>query len=99
MDNSKLSTEAVENYLKAIYYLSQESECCSGASQQRIAHQVGVSISGVSKMLRTLARSELIEYSPYQPVKLTERGEKIALEVIRHHRLIELYLMKTLGYG
>ncbi len=102
MPETRVSTEAVENYLKTIYTLSTESEAErieAGASQQRIADALGVSISGVSKMLRSLAKSELIDYSPYQPARLTERGEKIALEIIRHHRLIELYLMKTLGYG
>ena len=102
MSETRLATESVENYLKTIYALSHEEDgdgSVSGASQQRIADALGVSISGVSKMLRTLARSELVDYSPYHPARLTQAGEKIALEIIRHHRLIELYLMKTLGYG
>jgi DtxR family Mn-dependent transcriptional regulator len=97
MNQTKTITEAVENYLKAIYYLTMQDH--SGASQQAIAQAVGVSISGVSKMLRAMAKSDLIVYSPYHPVSLTERGEKIALETIRHHRLIELYLVRSLGYG
>jgi DtxR family Mn-dependent transcriptional regulator len=97
MDTGKLSTEAVENYLKAIYYLATEDS--AGATQLKIAQMVRVSISGVSKMLRTLEKADLIEYSPYRPVKLTDRGEKIALEIIRHHRLLELYLVNSLGYS
>jgi DtxR family transcriptional regulator, Mn-dependent transcriptional regulator len=97
MESTKTLTEAVENYLKAIYNLSIEDP--AGATQHRIAEMVGVSISGVSKMLRTMEKSELIEYSPYHPVKLTERGAKVAIEIIRHHRLLELYLVKSLGYS
>ena len=50
-------------------------------------------------MLRHLAKHQLVAYTPYQPVHLTPIGEKIALETIRHHRLLELYLMESLGYG
>lgn len=90
-----LLSEAVENYLKAVYQIGYGGR---GASAQEIAAQVGVSAPGVSKMLRQLAKHQLIRYEPYQRVYLTEVGEKIALEVIRHHRLIELYLMQSLGY-
>ena len=90
------SSEAVQNYLKAIYQICQIT---SGASVQGIAEQIGVSAPGVSKMLRHLAKHQLVEYTPYQPVRLTSLGKKIALEVIRHHRLLELYLTQSLGYG
>jgi DtxR family Mn-dependent transcriptional regulator len=96
MSKEKYLSEAVENYLKAIYYLSQEDK---EASTQRIAAHLGVSNPGVTKMLHYLSKHRLILYTPYQPVTLTPLGEKIALELIRHHRLIELYLMKGLGYG
>ncbi len=98
MNIPKLTTEAVENYLKAIYYLSCDTSD-HAASQQKIADHVGVSISGVSKMLRSMAKGDMIVYSPYHPVRLTDRGEKMALEVIRHHRLLELYLVQSLGFG
>jgi DtxR family Mn-dependent transcriptional regulator len=93
--DSPLLSESVENYLKAIYQIGYGGR---GASAQEIAGQVGVSAAGVSKMLRHLSKHQLIRYEPYQPVYLSEVGEKIALEVIRHHRLIELYLTKSLGY-
>lgn len=107
MQQEKVSNETVENYLKAIYTLSQgngtdaddAADVHRGANQQRIADSLGVSISGVSKMLRTMHRADLIDYSPYHPVRLTERGRAIALEVIRHHRLLELYLTQSLGFG
>ncbi len=86
----------MENYLKAIYHLNSED---TGATVQNIAAQVGVSAPGVTKMLQHLAQHSLVAYTPYQPVHLTPLGEKVALETIRHHRLLELYLMETLGYG
>ena len=82
--------------MKAIYHLNAGGHRASG---QEIAAAVKVSAPGVTKMLQHLAANHLIFYKPYQPVSLTELGERIALEVIRHHRLLELYLMESLGYG
>ena len=96
MTKTNIATEAVENYLKVIYQICQTGV---GASVQEIAEHTGVSAPGVSKMLRHLARHQLVEYTPYQPVHLAPIGERIALETIRHHRLLELYLMESLGYG
>jgi DtxR family Mn-dependent transcriptional regulator len=93
---NKYASEAIQNYLKAIYHLSISG---NGASGQEIASAVKVSAPGVTKMLQHLSSGNLIVYKPYQPVFLTPLGEKIALEVIRHHRLIELYLMESLGYS
>ncbi|MDR3710116.1 MAG: metal-dependent transcriptional regulator [Capsulimonadaceae bacterium] len=88
-------SEPVQNYLKAIYAVMDGEH---GASQIDIASHVGVSQSGVSKMLRQLERHGLITYSPYRPVHLTDLGRRVALEIIRHHRLLELYLMRSLGF-
>ncbi len=96
MTKSNVATEAVENYLKVIYQICQGG---AGASVQEIAEQTGVSAPGVSKMLRHLGKHQLVAYTPYHPVHLTAIGERIALETIRHHRLLELYLMQSLGYG
>lgn len=96
MKKEKFLSESVGNYLKAIYHLCEED---NGASTQKIAIQMGVSNPGVTKMLHHLSRHGLVLHIPYQPVTLTPLGEKIALELIRHHRLIELYLMEGLGYG
>lgn len=100
----KFITEAVEDYLKTIYTLCQEGSDegkkeRKGASTQKIAARLGVSAPGVTKMLHHLARHQLVEHTPYAPTVLTSLGEKIALELIRHHRLLELYLMESLGYG
>jgi DtxR family transcriptional regulator, Mn-dependent transcriptional regulator len=91
----KLPSESASNYLKAIYHLSEPD---GGASQHQIAEAVGVSAAGVTKMLQALARDNWISYTPYRRVCLSESGRAAAIEIIRRHRLIELYLVKTLGY-
>jgi len=96
LNNIIIKSEPVQNYLKAIYASTNGDE---GASQIDIADLVGVTPSGVSKMLRQLERKNLIRYEPYRPVHLTESGRRIALETIRHHRLLELYLLQNLGYS
>jgi len=88
-------SESSANYLKAIYHLS---ELYGAAEQQQIALALGVSAAGVTKMLRSLAKYDWITYTPYKKVYLTESGRSTAIEIIRRHRLIELYLVKTLGY-
>jgi DtxR family Mn-dependent transcriptional regulator len=95
MNDLTIKSESVQNYLKAIYTATNGDE---GASQIEVARLVGVSPSGVSKMLRHLERNGLIRYEPYRPVHLTDLGRRIALEIIRHHRLLELYLTQSLGY-
>jgi len=92
----RIRSEALENYLKTIFLLTSTGV---DASVQEISVRIGVSAAGVSKMLKHLARHQLVNYVPYQPVVLTELGERVAMEVVRHHRLIEVYLMETLGYG
>jgi DtxR family Mn-dependent transcriptional regulator len=93
---SNIKSEALENYLKTIFLLTSSG---IDASVQEISTRVGVSAAGVSKMLKHLAKHRLVHYVPYQPVVLTELGERVAVEVVRHHRLLEVYLMETLGYG
>jgi DtxR family Mn-dependent transcriptional regulator len=90
------ASESIQNYLKVIYHLNSIGARATG---QEIAITLKVSHPGVTKMLKHLAANKLVSYTPYQPVCLTELGEKIALEVIRHHRLLELYLTESLGYG
>lgn len=91
-----VTSASVQDYLKAIHGIAALGH---GVSAQDIAAWVGVSAPGVSKMLRHLAAHQLVHYVPYQPVRLSEKGERVALEVIRHHRLLELYLVETLGFG
>lgn len=96
MSPKKIISETTENYLKAIYHLCREED---GFSTQSLAERLGVSSPAVTKMLRQLAANQFITYEPYHAVSLTPLGEEIALEVIRHHRLLELYLVETLGFG
>ncbi len=88
------TTHAVQDYLKVIYKLQQHERPVPTAA---IAQRLDLSAPAVSKMLKHLAALQLVNHSRYYGVELTEAGEKIALEVIRHHRLIELYLVKALG--
>jgi DtxR family Mn-dependent transcriptional regulator len=86
---------AVQDYLKVIYKLTLSELRCTPSL---VAERMGVSPAAVTKMLKRLQELNLAEYSRNQEIALTPAGEKIALEMIRHHRLIELYLMEALGY-
>lgn len=89
------STEAIEDYAKAIYAISRERD--GPVLNGEVAQRLGVTPPTATSMLKRLAGLSLVEYVPYKGVKLTEAGEKVALEVIRHHRLIEAYLSEALG--
>jgi len=88
------TNEGAENYAKAIYEL-QRGEGTVGTSA--VAERLGVTRASASGMLRRLADEGLVDYAPYRGARLTPEGERIALEMIRHHRLIELFLAEVLG--
>jgi DtxR family Mn-dependent transcriptional regulator len=88
-------SHAVEDCLKAIFVLKLEEK---RANTSALAVRLGISPAAVTKMVKKLAALRLADHSPYRGVTLTLAGEKIALEVIRHHRLLELYLQEALGY-
>ena len=89
-------SQAMEDYLKAIYKLREENK--QGAvSTSAMADDMKVAPASVTNMCKMLADLNLLTYEPYQGVKFTPAGEKLALEVVRHHRLIELYLAEALG--
>jgi len=88
-------SHAAEDCLKAIFLLTQEYP---GASTSALAERLRISPGAVTKMVKKLAGMRLVDHSPYRGVTLTAAGEKVALEVIRHHRLLELYLQEALGY-
>ncbi len=92
MSATKL-TESIQDYLKEIYKL----QAAGRAGTSAIAERLGVSPASATAMVKKLAALELLEHEPYQGVHLTPAGERIALEVIRHHRLLEQYLAETLG--
>jgi DtxR family Mn-dependent transcriptional regulator len=88
-------TPAVEDYSKAIYALEARSD--DPVSTNALAERLGVTPGSVSAMLRRLDELGLITYVPYRGVRLSDDGRRIALEVIRHHRLLESYLAEALG--
>ncbi|HYW33944.1 MAG TPA: metal-dependent transcriptional regulator [Balneolaceae bacterium] len=89
-------SQSVEDYLKKIYKLESKSK---GASTTQIAESLDISSASATNMLKRLARMGLVDYKSYKGARLTESGQKIALEIIRHHRLLELYLLEVLGYS
>ncbi|MGZ8481843.1 MAG: metal-dependent transcriptional regulator [Candidatus Limnocylindria bacterium] len=88
-------SEAIEDYTKAIYALARRGD--GTVSTNALAERLGVTPASVSAMIRKLAERGLVEHVPYHGVRLTEDGERLALEVLRHHRLLELYLAEQLG--
>jgi len=89
-------SEAIEDYAKAIYALERKSE--SGAvNTNALAERLGVTAASASAMVKKLAERGLVEHEPYHGVRLTADGRRVALEVMRHHRLLELYLVEQLG--
>jgi len=87
-------TEAIQHYLREIYKLGQDGEPVSVSA---LARAQSVSNASASAMVKKLSALGLAEHEPYRGVSLTPAGERVALEVIRHHRLLELYLAETLG--
>ncbi len=87
-------SDTIQDYLKGIYKLQ---EAGGRATVTALARDQGVSPASASVMLKKLAALDLLEHEPYRGARLTPAGEKVALEVIRHHRLLELYLARTLG--
>jgi DtxR family transcriptional regulator, Mn-dependent transcriptional regulator len=89
------ASEAVEDYAKAIYSL--QDRLGGAVPTTALAERVGVTAGSASAMVRRLAEQGLVAHVPYHGVALTRSGERLALEVIRHHRLLELYLADELG--
>jgi DtxR family Mn-dependent transcriptional regulator len=87
-------TDAIQDYLREIYKLGLAG---GRVSVTALAKRLGVSPASASAMVKKLAALELAAHQPYHGIELTTAGEKVALEVIRHHRLLELYLAETLG--
>jgi DtxR family Mn-dependent transcriptional regulator len=87
-------TAAHEDYLKAIYLLKKRGEKVTNSA---LAGELNVSPASTTNMVKKLAELDLVEYTPYQSMALTPAGERVALEVLRHHRLLELYLHERLN--
>lgn len=89
-------SQQIEDYLKTIYRLQPHA---GGATTNAIAESLSVKPASVTGMLKKLDELKLVKHAPYQGVTLTRSGEKVALEIIRHHRLLELFLVETLDYS
>jgi DtxR family Mn-dependent transcriptional regulator len=91
-------TRVIEDYLKTIYDLTASND---RATTNQIAERMGVTPASVTNMIQKLAATNppLLDYRKHRGVKLTPEGEKVALEIIRHHRLLEMFLHQTLGYS
>ena len=95
---SEILTTSIQDYLKAIYALTDEG---GEASTNALAARLGVAPASVTGMLQKLAglTPPLVVYRKHQGARLTPEGERAALEVLRHHRLLEAYLVESLGYS
>jgi DtxR family transcriptional regulator, Mn-dependent transcriptional regulator len=91
-------SKATEDYLKTIYKLGSATGEAT-VSTSALAEALDVSAPSATNMLKRLAELRLVDYHPYRGATLTAAGRKIALEVVRHHRLLECYLKEALGYG
>jgi len=94
LDEHKILSSAHEDYLKAIYTLMAEG---TKVNNSALANYLEVSPASTTNMVKKLAELELVEYEPYQSITLTAAGTRVALEVLRHHRLLELYLHQKLN--
>ena len=88
-------SEAIEDYTKAIYALASRGD--GNVTTNALAERLGVTPGSASAMVKKLAERGLAQHRPYRGVQLTPAGERVALEVVRNHRLIELYLVEHLG--
>ena len=94
------TSHAVQDYLKAIHMLEWEGDPAArgaGVSTRSLARRLDVSAASATNMLKRLDSHGLVEHVPYRGAVLTARGRRIALEVVRHHRLLETYLAEVLG--
>jgi DtxR family Mn-dependent transcriptional regulator len=89
-----MNREVIEDYLKTIYTIQRKD---GKVATTTLAKEMGIAPASATGMIKKLSDLKLVTYEKYQGVKLTTAGEKIALEVIRHHRLIELFLAEALG--
>ncbi|MDX1946079.1 MAG: metal-dependent transcriptional regulator [Pirellulaceae bacterium] len=90
-----MASLTIENYVKAIYQIGGQER--APAATGKVAEALRVSPGTVTSMMKTLSESGLAEYIPYEGARLTEAGRTLALRVLRRHRLIELFLVKTLA--
>lgn len=91
-----MASEAIEDYVKVIYELSEAGD---RATTTALARRLAVAPASVTNMLERLRAMSLVDYRPYRGAQLTEQGRTLALETLRHHRLLETYLQRVLGFS
>lgn len=91
-----MASQIVENYLKALFYLTQEKE---QVSISELSDLMGVRKPTVNSMIKTLQAQELVHHERYKPLYLTPKGKKTAALIIRKHRLTEMFLVEKMGFG
>ena len=91
-------SQSVQDYLKVLYKLQNGRSPGDTINTSQVAEQMDVAAASATNMMKRLAEMKLVDHMPYQGAMLTHLGEKVALEVIRHHRLLELYLAEVLGF-
>src|SRR5213595_217548 len=89
-------TRSQEDYLKALYLLRGDQR---PVPTRELAQRLGISSPSVSEMVARLTAQGLVEHDRYRGQQLTKEGRKIALELVRHHRLLEMFLVRVLGYA
>lgn len=91
------ATTSVEDYAKTIYGLAEWDN--ADVTSSALAKTLGVSNPSVSLMVKKMAELGLVDHQPYAPIRLTEAGQRLALSMVRRHRLIETWLVREMGYG
>ena len=94
-----MPSQSIEDYIKAIWSLSDGQDNSQAVSTNALATHLSTSQASVSEMYKRLAEKDFIEYVPYQGATLSDKGRKLALRLIRKHRLWEVFLHDTLGFG
>src|SRR5437588_11407447 len=89
-------TRSQEDYLKALYHLERNER---PVPTGELAQRLGISAPSVSEMVSRLAEQRLVRHDRYRGQQLTPEGRRVALELVRHHRLLEMFLVQVLGYG
>lgn len=89
-------TRSQEDYLKALYLLRGDQR---PVPTRELAQRLGISSPSVSEMVARLTAQGMVEHDPYRGQQLTREGRKVALELVRHHRLLEMFLVEVLGYS
>src|SRR5260370_20933572 len=89
-------TQAKDDYLKALYRLHGDTR---PVPTRELAQRLGISSPSVSEMVNRLVAQGLVEHDKYRGQQLTKEGRRVALELVRHHRLLEMFLVRVLGYS